>query len=372
VLCGTGVAFKLAQALTRELGLPANLPWHLLDLVALATVADIVPLTGENRAMARHGLRLLAQSRWPGVRALVESAGLGGRPIRAGHVGFVLGPRLNAAGRVGDAMDGVRLLLSDDEAEARLLAARLETLNEQRQAMDQQILDEACEDVAALDLDQHYGLVLAREGWHPGVIGIVASRVVERYGRPAIMLAVEGPEARGSGRSISAFNLHEALARCSGSLLRYGGHRMAAGLTLATDRIPEFREAFNAVARADLTADDLTPTQHIDAVVSLAELDLDLERLLRRLEPCGAGNPMPVFGVPGAQVRDARILKERHLKLRLTDQGAWIDAIGFDWADRCAPEWWQAPVDVAFRLEQNDWRGAPDLQARVVHIRPTT
>ena len=370
-LCGTGVAFKLAQALVDDLGLPRNLPFHLLDLVALATVADIVPLTGENRTLVRFGLKLLGASRWPGVRALVESAGLKTRVIRSGQVGFVLAPRLNAAGRVGEAMDGVRLLLSDDDAEARLLAARLESLNQERQAMDQRILDQAAEMVeTTADLDRDYGLVLAQEGWHPGVIGIVASRIVERYARPAILLALEGGEARGSGRSIPGFNLHGALSRCADLLTKFGGHKMAAGLTLPADRVDDFRDAFNAVAREELTPDDLVPTQHVDQVVSLGELNLDLERLLRRLEPYGPGNPTPVFGVPGVTVRDPRIIKEKHVKFRMSDDTGRLDAIGFDWADRIDPGWWQAPVDVAFRLEQNDWRGSPDLQARIVQVKP--
>ena len=371
VLCGTGVAFKLAQALVAELGLPRNLPFHLLDLVALATVADIVPLTGENRTLVRFGLKLLQDSRWPGVRALVESAGFRGKVVRSGHVGYVIAPRLNAAGRVGEAMDGVRLLLSDDHAEARGLAARLESLNHERQALDQQFLDEAAETVeTTANLDQDYGLVLAKEGWHPGVIGIVASRIVERYARPAILLAIEGREARGSGRSIPGFNLHGALARCAELLTKFGGHKMAAGLTLPTGRIAEFREAFNAVAREELTPEDLIPTQYVDQVVSLGELDLDLERLLRRLEPYGSGNPTPVFGTSAVTVRDPRVIKEKHLKFRLADESGRLEAIGFDWADRVDPAWWEAPVDVAFRLEQNQWGGAPDLQARIVQIKP--
>ncbi|MBI4503096.1 MAG: single-stranded-DNA-specific exonuclease RecJ [Gemmatimonadetes bacterium] len=370
-LCGTGVAFKLAQALCAPLGLPQNLPLHLLDLVALATVADIVPLTGENRVLTRHGLRVLASSRWLGVRALIEAAGLGGRPIRSGHVGFVLGPRLNAAGRVGDAMDGVRLLLSDDENEARALALRLEALNERRQAMDQEILEQAAEDVEKmLDPDRDYTLVVAREGWHPGVIGIVASRIVERYGRPAILLAIEGEHAKGSGRSISRFNLHEALQRCADHLTRFGGHRMAAGLTLRRDRLESFREAFNACARECLTPEDLVPTQHVDLVVTLRDLDFDLEKLLRHLEPCGAGNPSPVFGVSGAVARDPRTVGDNHIKFTLDDSTGILGAIGFDWADRVGEGWLQNRVDVAFRLELNEFRGVPDLQGRVVQLRP--
>src|SRR6266704_3358623 len=183
-LCGTGVAFKLAQALVPALGLSPHLPLHFLDLVALATVADVVPLTGENRILVRHGLKLLAESHWTGVRALIETAGLAGRSIKSGHVGFILAPRLNAAGRIGDANDGLRLLLSDDPQEAAAIARELETLNARRQALDQRILDEAVELAERVLQPEDRALVLAADTWHPGVIGIVASRLVERYGRP--------------------------------------------------------------------------------------------------------------------------------------------------------------------------------------------
>ncbi|HEU5220410.1 MAG TPA: DHH family phosphoesterase, partial [Gemmatimonadales bacterium] len=203
-LCGTGIAFKLVQALVPVLGLPVSLPFHLLDYVALATVADVVPLTGENRILVRHGLRLLRETRWVGLRALIESSGLAASELRAGQVGFILAPRLNAAGRIGESADGLRLLLTDDPDEARALAQRLELLNTERQGLDQRILDEAIAQVeAAGDLDRRCGLVLGAEGWHPGVVGIVASRVVERYGRPAFLVGFDGEVGKGSGRSIS-------------------------------------------------------------------------------------------------------------------------------------------------------------------------
>lgn len=371
-LCGAGVAFKLVQALVPALGLPAHLPMHLLDLVAVATVADVVPLTGENRVLARFGLRKLQDTRWPGLRALIEVAGLQGRQIRAGHVGFVLGPRLNAAGRIGEAMDGLALLLSDDPADALARARRLETQNAQRQELDQRILQEAV-DVVERDvrLDDDFGLVLASDTWHPGVIGIVASRVVERYARPAILVALEGDTGKGSGRSIPGFDLHAAISACAPHLLRFGGHPMAAGVTVARGALDGFRAAFNAVARARLGPDDLVPRRRIDAVVQLSELSMDLERLLRHLEPCGAGNPTPVFGVTGARVRDARPVGTNHLRLLLQDDAGRIPAIGFDWADRVDPDWWRAPVDVAFQLQQNEWRGDVSLQARIVEVRPT-
>jgi single-stranded-DNA-specific exonuclease len=371
-LCGAGVAFKLAQALVRALDLPDNLPYHFLDLVALATVADVVPLTGENRTLVRYGLKMLAASRWRGVRALVNTAGLAGRELRAGQLGYILAPRLNAAGRIGEAMDGVRLLLSDDDTEARDLARRLEHINEQRQAVDERTLEQALEEIEAqVDLDRDYGLVLAREGWHAGVIGLVASRVVERYARPAILVALDSEEGRGSGRSIAGFDLHAALEACAPQLERYGGHKMAAGLTLRRDRLEAFREAFGEVSRERLTPDDLVPTQRIDAVVSVERMDDKLERLLRHLEPCGPGNPAPVFGVSGGAVRHQNTVGANHLKFTLDDGTGHIEAIAFNWADRVESGWSGAPVDVALKLERNEWRGRSKLQARVVAIRTT-
>lgn len=370
--CGAGVAFKLAQGLVGALGLPPNLPYHLLDLVALATVADIVPLTGENRILVKAGLKLLADSRWPGVRALVEAVGMAGRSIKAGHVGFILAPRLNATGRIGDAMDGLKLLLSDDAQEARELARQLETINARRQEMDQQILQQAVGTVEEeIDLEDAYGLVLARDGWHPGVIGIVASRMVERFGRPTILVALEGEEGRGSGRSIPGFDLHAALVSCAPHLARFGGHTMAAGLTVRRERLDAFREAFNAVARDALEPDDLVPTQRIDVLIALDQLDLKLERLLQALEPCGPGNPAPVFGATGVKARDPRTVGTNHLRFVLDDGSGRLPAIGFDWADRVDPDWAAGPVDVAFRLDRDEWQGDATLQARVVHIRPS-
>jgi single-stranded-DNA-specific exonuclease len=370
-LCGTGVAFKLVQALVPALGLPEHLPLHLLDLVALATVADVVPLTAENRVLVRYGLRKLQETRWEGLRALIQVAGLGDKPVRAGHVAFVLGPRLNAAGRIGEAMDGLALLLSDDPADALDRARRLDTQNAQRQELDQRIVQEAVDVIEReVDLDRQYGLVLASDTWHPGVIGIVASRVVERYARPAMLVAFEGDLGKGSGRSIPGFDLHAALEACAPHLERYGGHRMAAGVTVRRGSLEGFREAFNRVARERLAPEDLVPRRRIDAVVRLDELSLDLERLLRHLEPCGAGNPTPVFGVTGVAVREARPVGSNHLRLLLEDAAGRIPAIGFDWADRVDPAWWRAPVDVAFQLQQNEWRGDVSLQARIIEVRP--
>jgi len=370
-LCGTGVAFKLAQALVPALDLSPNLPLHFLDFVALATVADVVPLTGENRILVRHGLKLLAESHWTGVRALVEAAGLAGKPVKSGHVGFILAPRLNAAGRIGDANDGLRLLLTDDADEAARLARELETLNARRQALDQRVLDEAVERADAVLGPEDRALVLAADGWHPGVIGIVASRLVERYGRPAFLVGWEGDLGRGSGRSIAGFDLHAALHRVGHHLEKYGGHTMAAGLTIRRERYEAFRVALLAVARDLLAPDDLVPAQRVDLELPLSLVSDDLEKLIRYLEPCGPGNPAPVFGVRGARAVGARRVGSNHLRFLLDDASGVLPAIAFQWADAIPDHWLAERLDVAFRLERDEWRGRTTLQARVAAIAPS-
>jgi single-stranded-DNA-specific exonuclease len=369
-LCGTGVAFKLVQALVPALNLPVNLPYYLLDMVALATVADVVPLQGENRILVKHGLKLLAESNWPGVRALVEACGLGNREIRAGHLGFILGPRLNAAGRIGDAADGLRLLLSDNMEEATGLARRLEGLNTERQALDQRILDEALGQVEQIgNLERDASFVLAAEGWHPGVVGIVASRVVERYGRPAFLIAFDGDIGKGSGRSISSFDLHQALLACGDLLERFGGHHMAAGLTIRRENLEAFRERFGGIARDTLAPEDLGPEQRVDLEIELHQITFELERLCRYLEPCGSGNASPVFGLRGVRLAGRQRVGQGHLKGTLDDGRYRIPAIGFQWADR-VPWLSDDPIDAAFRLELNEWNGRLCLQARLCAIGP--
>jgi len=366
-LCGTGVAFKLVQALVPALGLPEQLPMHLLDYVALATVADVVPLIDENRILVRHGLKLLRDSRWVGLRALLASSGVTGYP-KAGQVGFILAPRLNAAGRIGDAADGLRLLLTDDPAEAYVLAARLDRLNTERQALDQRILDEAIEQVEAWGaLDGVCGFVLGAEGWHPGVVGIVASRVVERYGRPTFLVGFDGPVGKGSGRSISRFDLHAALGHCGDLLERFGGHRMAAGLTLRRDQFEAFRDRFQQVAAERLKGQVLGPEQRVDLEITLADATTDLERLCRHLEPCGMGNPAPVFGVRGIRFNGRQLVGDNHVRGRLEGPGAALGAIGFRLADRL-PVSDAGTIDAAFRLEENAFRGSVSLQARLLAV----
>lgn len=368
-LCGTGIAFKLVQALVPVLGLPPHLPLHLLDLVALATVADVVPLVGENRILVKHGLKVLNNSRWPGLRALIETSGLSGKEVRAGQLGFVLGPRLNAAGRIGDAADGLRLLLTDDPAEAGRIARHLDALNGERQALDQRMLDDALGQVEQGDPDLDTGLVLSADGWHPGVVGIVASRIVERYGRPTFLIAFDGDIGKGSGRSISRFDLHAALVACGDLLERFGGHQMAAGVTIRRDQLGAFRERFATVARTTLAPDDIGPEQRVDLVVGLDEVTHDLERLCRHLEPCGMGNASPVFGVRGIRLASSSRVGNGHLKGVLDDGRTRVAAIGFQWADR-VPWLGDGLVDVAFRVECNEWQNQTTLQARIVALTP--
>ncbi len=372
-LCGAGVAFKLTQAIVAALGLSPNLPLHFLDYVALATVADVVPLTGENRILVRHGLKMLADSRWAGLRALVEAAGLGGgKPLKAGHVGFILAPRLNAAGRIGEPSDGLRLLLTDDPEEAAGIARELETLNARRQALDQQMLDEAVAQAEATLRPEDRGLVIAAEGWHPGVIGIVASRLVERYGRPTFLIGWEGETGRGSGRSIAGFDLHAALHRVGHHLEKYGGHTMAAGLTIRRERYEAFRVAFLGVTGELLGPDDLVPAQRVDLELPLGLVSDELEKLIRYLEPCGPGNPAPVFGVRGARAVGPRRVGTNHLRFILDDGSGVLPAIGFQWADVVPDAWLARPLDVAFRLERDEWQGRVTLQARVAALAPST
>ena len=370
-LAAVGVAFKLALALARAMGQNENLVLGMLDLVALATIADVAPLRGENRVLVRYGLKLLAETPNLGLRALIRAAGLDRKPLTAGRVGFILAPRLNAVGRLGHALRGVELLLANSEHEANAIARELEELNAKRQDVDRATLARARELTSRLDLDATYGIVLAEQGWHPGVIGIVASRIVEEHGRPTVLIALDGAEGKGSGRSISRFDLHAGLAECQHLLLRFGGHRAAAGVTIAADRVGDFAAAFNAVARERLTADDLVPELRVDLELSLADANDELESLMRHLEPCGVGNPAPVLAVRARLAAPPRVVGREHLRLVLGDEGGGreLGAIGWGMGKRvCELEAGQT-IDVAFRLERDEWQGESRLQAKLVDFR---
>jgi single-stranded-DNA-specific exonuclease len=362
-------------AVADALGFPAERLHAFLDLVAVATIADLASLTGENRALVRWGLKILPQTPNPGLRALIRITGLLGKEeISASQVGYVLAPRINAVGRMGEARDGVRLLLTDDEREAESIANVLELDNRARQAVDADTLRQAMDSLERwFDPERHWGVVLAEEGWHPGVIGIVASRVVERIHRPTVLIALSGrDEGKGSARSIPGFHLHEAMRACSGHLTRFGGHRMAAGCSIRPERVDDFRDAFEAHAHEVLVPEQLVPEVRIDLEVELRHADDALARMLRHAGPFGMGNPTPVFAARGVvAAAPPRIVGERHLKLTLASHGSTMEAIGFNLAELGGESWLaEGTLDVAFKLEENHWNGRTSLQAKIVDLRP--
>jgi single-stranded-DNA-specific exonuclease len=367
-LAAVGVAFKLALAVTRALGGNENVVYGMMDLVALATIADIAPLRGENRVFARYGLKMLADTQNLGLRALIRASGLDRKLLTAGRVGFILAPRLNAVGRLGHALRGVELLMATSEHEANTIARELEEINARRQEIDRAVLEQARQKVLALDLDATFGIVLDDASWHPGVIGIVASRIVEEFGRPTILI---GEGGKGSGRSISRFDLHAGIARCSHLLQRFGGHRSAAGVTISAERITEFARCFNESARSVLTRDDLVPELRVDMEVALSDITPGLEALLRHLEPTGMGNPAPVLLTHAVRLAaPPRLVGQGGLKLRIhSDTDAPLEAIGWSLGARIGELDLSRPLDIVYRLERDEYQGVSRLQAKLLDFR---
>lgn len=361
-LCGTGVAFKLAQALG------AAGDERDLELVALATVADLVPLRGENRRLVREGLRALANTTSPGLRALMRVAKADPSGLSTHTLGFRLAPRINAAGRLRRADAALELLLSTDAARAQEIATELDGANAERRAVEQRIHWEAEAQVAALGDRSAY--VLAAEDWHPGVIGIVASRVVEQHHRPAILIALDGEQGTGSGRSIPGFDLLGALHATAGAMIRYGGHRAAAGLTIERGQVDAFRTAVEAHAEQVLSSEQLQPVERVDAIVSGAGLGLAAAEELARLEPCGMGNSGPRLLVPGARFADVRPMGDgRHARFAVRSGGATARAVAFG-CDGSPAGSDAGPVDATFRLERNVWNGTLEPRLVLRHAQP--
>jgi single-stranded-DNA-specific exonuclease len=355
-LCAAGVAHKLAQALLEGAGADPSAADEDLDLVALATVADVVPLLGENRQLVRHGLRALADTRKPGLRALMAVARVDPGELDASSIGFRLAPRINAAGRLYRADAGLELLLTEDPERARAVAAELDAVNAERRDVETRIRFEAEALVAEQGPSAAY--VLAGEGWHPGVIGIVAARIAERHHRPAVLIALDGEEGTGSGRSIPGFDLLAGMRAGERHLLRYGGHRAAAGLTIARDAVESFRESFAAHAAEVLRPEDLVPKVRVDAVAPGDALTLALAEELERLGPFGQGNPTPSLLVPAAQFDDPKPLGEgRHVAFTLHAAGARSRCVLFGAGTRLPVEAGQS-TDAAVRLEVNRWNGS--------------
>ncbi|TAL11001.1 MAG: single-stranded-DNA-specific exonuclease RecJ [Nitrospirae bacterium] len=367
-LCSGGLAYKVASAYHAKYGSAEPGPESSLDLVALATIADVAPLQDENRAMVRRGLDLLSRGVRPGIRALKAAAGVDGA-CGVGTVGFTLAPRINAAGRLGDAADAVRLLLTEDDREAAELAGLLNRLNQERQRCEEGIVAEA---LKAADAAPDGPLVLASRGWHQGVVGIVAARLVERFHRPAILIALNDEGiGKGSARSVAGINVFEAIAQCRESLEAFGGHAAAAGLTIREDRIPEFRARLAEVLKGPLSSPAARPRLLCDAEVEPRGFSPAAVLELGRLGPFGSGNPEPTLVLKNLRIASARIVGTNHLKLAVMGRsGPRLDAIGFKMGSLesrgLSPS---ALIDVACALDINAWNGTERVQLRLKDVR---
>jgi len=367
-LCTAALVFKLCHAIQKVTGLRQPDLRDYLDLVAMGTICDLAPLRGENRVLVRHGLARLGQTKWIGLRALME-VGSVMPPVSAGDVGFRLGPRLNAAGRLNTAEAALELLLAEDAGQARRLASALDVCNRERQELEQKVLQAALEQIREnFDPARDCALVVGGEGWHHGVVGIVASRLCRKFHRPAIVIGFDDAgEGHGSGRSIDGLSLVETLGGCADLLGAFGGHHMAAGLSVSRKSFDEFRGKFTALAARNLQPEALKPRLTIDARIDVADLQHGHLEELSLLEPCGMGNPAPVFCARGvAPVHGPDVLKEKHVRFRVRGREELLAAIYFNGASEEFP---RAPWDVAFKLVRNEYRQRVSMQLEVQHLR---
>jgi single-stranded-DNA-specific exonuclease len=367
-LCSAGVAFKVAHALLKRWPNPRIDLKDYLDMVALATLADLVPLVGENRILVHRGLQQMGRTRWPGLAALMSISNVR-PPLRGSDIGFRLGPRINASGRLGTALESLRLLLSDDMREATQVADSLDRQNRARQGVERDLIQEV-----ELWIEEHYdaashaSIVAGHREWHHGVLGIVAARVMRRHHRPTLLVGFdEGGLGKGSGRSIEGLSLVEALRQCACHLEKFGGHEMAAGVTVQQERFEDFRRAFEISTRERVNNDILTPKLRLDAELSWEDVSLSLLETQELLEPYGMGNSQPVFAIRLVTPAAApRVLKERHLRLDFRAGRHLIQAIYFRGAEEVLP---RPPWDVAFTLERNEFNGRVGAQVQIVAIR---
>jgi single-stranded-DNA-specific exonuclease len=368
-LSGAGIAFKFAQALEIMSHGSSEMSTSLLDLAAIGTIADVIPITRENRILVREGLRLIEEGARQGLRALKRISGIDEREIKSGLLPFTVIPRINAAGRTSDANNVVRLLLTDSEDEAIALSSWLDGLNTERQRIEEKVYQEALYKI------DHEGIrpaiVLSSEGWHPGIIGIVASRIVETFHRPALIISIEGSSAIGSARSIPPFNIYEGLAGCKEFLTSFGGHKQAAGFRLNTDDILSFEEKINRIVEDTLMEYDVTPSLEIDADVNLSHINFNLMKELKLLEPFGFGNPVPLLGSKGLEVLYPRVVGNNHLKMRLRQRSQSLDAIGFEMGSLFERLEVSTMIDVVFTPVINEWEGGRCLQLNLRAFRPS-
>ncbi|MFQ6676379.1 MAG: single-stranded-DNA-specific exonuclease RecJ [Fidelibacterota bacterium] len=373
-LCGGGVVFKLVTAVADRLDIPFEEVSDYLDLVALGTAADLVPLVDENRILVHHGLKKLEQSSKPGIRALLARAGISRTDLTVGKLVYWVAPRINAAGRMGDATRAVTLLTTGDRDEAEALALQLHNENRARQAIQQAIVDEVEKKIdAEVDLDRDRAVVLWKEGWHPGVIGIVASRVKEVYHRPVVVITVEGKTGKGSARSIPRFDLYEQLSRCARHLKDFGGHPMAAGLTIEWENLEAFRRDFVDLANESLSPEDMVSTLDIEGEMDLSVIDTEFIDFLKKLAPYGPGNARPRFVTRATRVGGTPRLVGNgdHLKFTARQNGVSYDAIGFNMARHYGRLITGDPVDIAYVVEENEWQGQTSIQLNIKDVKPT-
>ena len=367
-LSGAGIAFKVAQALAMVHD--SQFAFHdLLDLAALGTMADVVPLTGENRLIVKEGLKLLKNGGRPGIEALKNAAGIIGKDLRTGLLLFSIIPRINAAGRISDAANVIKLLLTDLEDEANDIAISLNKLNSERQQIEEKVYQEALCKLRSQGIRSV--IVLASEGWHKGVVGIVASRIAEEFYRPVFVLSIEGNIARGSGRSIPSFDLYRALSDCKELLKGFGGHKQAAGLELDSQGISCFEDRINSIADKTLAEKDFVPSIEIDADIDFSDISFNLTKEFAMLEPFGFGNPEPLLGSKGLEILYPRILKDAHLKMKLKQNSQSIDAIGFNMASFFENLAVTNIVDAVFTPTVNEWEGVRSIQLNVKALRPS-
>jgi single-stranded-DNA-specific exonuclease len=377
-LSGVGLAFKLAIGVRNGLYSKGwnkeRLP-HLknhLDLFALGTIADVAPLTGENHILTLHGLKMLSTSAKPGLVALKETAGIVGN-VDARSVGYGLGPRLNAAGRLGKADSGLHLLISTDLKEAKTLACKLELINKERKEIQVETLEEAESLLRSeINIQNDRVIVLASEMFHPGVIGIAASRLVDKYHRPTILIALEEGEGKGSGRSIPKFNLFRAFTDCGQHLVQFGGHAYAAGLTIKEDQVVEFRNAMNEVGHQYLNEDDLIPEVKLDTLLQLEEINLYLYNQMALLEPFGAENPVPCFFSQAVQFQEVKLIgkDKTHIRFRAKQGKGQIEGVGFGFAEVLeSVDITIERFDIAYELNLNIWNGREKLEIKLLDIR---
>ncbi|RKY00178.1 single-stranded-DNA-specific exonuclease RecJ, partial [Candidatus Poribacteria bacterium] len=368
-LAGSGVAFKLIQALAKAEGME-EVPEEFLDLVALGTIADVTPLVGENRVLAKFGLEKLSARERVGIRALCDAASLRAEKLNSYHVSFILAPRLNASGRLDTAHSVVELLTTDSYEIARRIAFKLNLDNAERQKIEKRILTQAIDMVNAMDLRREKGIVLASEEWHRGVIGIVASRIVERFYRPTILIALEEDEGHGSGRSIPEFDLFEGISRCEDLLLSFGGHSAAAGIRIRREKIPDFRRRFSEVVAETLSEEDLTPKVEIDLEALLEELTVEMAEEMELLEPFGFGNPSPLFAARNLSIVGLpQLMKNDHLKFKVRDGRASREVVAWNMGRLYTPlSNRNITFDLAFQPRLDEWRGSKRLRLELRDI----